>query len=70
MTTPDTDPHVERDRLRYQAYADDRPLAARVAIYRYAVDPVDLHSRVLSHLGERAGGDVLDLGCGPGSYLA
>jgi len=67
---PGTDPFVERDRLRHQAYADDKPLAARASIYQYAAEPIDLHDRVLALLGEFAGGDVLDVGCGPGAYLA
>jgi len=59
---------TDRTALRTQAYADHRPLAARVSIYQWQRDRVDLPALAL---GELAGttGTVLDAGCGLGTYV-
>lgn len=61
-----TDPRT----LRFAAYAEPAPLAARQAIYRFQRPHLDLPAvmlRALAHV--RAGAVVGDLGCGNGAYL-
>ena len=59
---------IDRTALRTTAYGDRRPLAARVAIYRWQQDPVDLPGLALAALAG-VGGAVLDAGCGLGTYV-
>lgn len=55
--------------LKTEAYADSRNLAARANIYRYRVPKASFPEWALSHLPSRLD-SVLDVGCGPGTYLA
>jgi SAM-dependent methyltransferase len=57
-------------RLSELAYADSGPLNARARLYDYEVEPFPLVEWVLSHVSLPAEGSVLDVGCGPGRYLA
>jgi SAM-dependent methyltransferase len=59
---------TDRTALRTTAYGDRGPLAARVAIYRWQQDPVDLPGLALAALAG-VGGVVLDAGCGLGTYV-
>jgi SAM-dependent methyltransferase len=65
-----TELSVDRDHLRKVAYADSRRLRDRAALYRYRRNPQSLSRWVLSHTDWPAGARVLDVGCGPGLYLA
>jgi SAM-dependent methyltransferase len=65
-----TDPSTDRRRLVDHAYRDSGPLLARGSIYRYQRDPVDIHGWVLGQLSWTDGARALDVGCGPGFYLA
>ncbi len=64
-----SDARTDPDRLRGEAYADSGNLAARISIYAYRDDDVDLIPWVLEQVGWPAPGPVLDVGCGPGRYL-
>ncbi len=68
------DPSTDRDRLVGVAYATPAPLAARSALYAYQREPIDIATWVLDlvelHQPLSAGSRVLDIGCGPGWYLA
>jgi ubiquinone/menaquinone biosynthesis C-methylase UbiE len=65
-----TDPSTDRERLVGHAYKDSGPLLARGSIYRFQRDPVPIHEWVLGQLDWDEGVSVLDVGCGPGFYLA
>ena len=65
-----TDPSTDRERLVEHAYKTRRPLLARGNIYRYQRDPVAIHPWVLGQVDWPAGTRALDVGCGPGLYLA
>jgi SAM-dependent methyltransferase len=54
--------------LKSVAYIDSRNLSARSDIYRFAVPGVPFWEWALSHLPSDLGA-VLDVGCGPGTYL-
>jgi SAM-dependent methyltransferase len=54
--------------LAGDAYADDRYLVARQALYRWQQPAHDLPGRVLHHLRSQSG-VVVDVGCGNGRYL-
>jgi SAM-dependent methyltransferase len=59
---------TDRQTLRTAAYADREPLAARLSIYRWQRNRIDLPGLALSALaGVR--GTVLDAGCGLGTYV-
>lgn len=63
---PATDPHT----LRQHAYATDELLNMRYQIHeRYSVPKVDFPEWVLSRIEWRGDEQVLDVGCGPGTYL-
>jgi SAM-dependent methyltransferase len=66
MTDARTDPTA----LRTEAYADSGNLAARISIYAFRDDDVELIPWVVGQVGWPAPGPVLDVGCGPGRYLA
>lgn len=66
MTTPGTDRTV----LRTAAYADRTKLDDRRNIYSYREPQFDLVDAVLDRLSLAPGDAVLDVGCGPGTYLA
>lgn len=58
---------TDRTALTTRGYAGHRPLAARLSIYDYQVDRVDLPGLAVAALaGVR--GTVLDAGCGLGTY--
>lgn len=59
---------TDRTALRTQAYADNGPLAARISIYAWQRDKVDLPALALAELAEVTG-TVLDAGCGLGTYV-
>ena len=59
---------TDRTSLRQDAYADHGPLAARVAIYQWQRDKVDLPALALRQL-DGTTGTVLDAGCGLGTYV-
>jgi len=59
---------TDRTALRTRAYADQQPLAARVSIYQWQRDKVDLPALALAELAEVTG-TVLDAGCGLGTYV-
>lgn len=67
-------PWIDRARLRGAAYGTTGPLASRAALYQYQDEPLDFQAWVLDlaeharTLDERH--RVLDVGCGPGWYLA
>jgi ubiquinone/menaquinone biosynthesis C-methylase UbiE len=56
--------------LRTAAYADAGKLDDRRNIYAYRRPTFDLIESVLDQFALAAGARVLDVGCGPGSYLA
>lgn len=64
MTTSFTD----RRELQTRAYADERPLETRRAIYRYRRPQLDLVGEVVHRLREIPAGVVADVGCGSGAY--
>jgi SAM-dependent methyltransferase len=59
---------TDRSALTTRAYADHAPLAARLSIYDWQVDRVDLPGLAVGALAE-ARGPVLDAGCGLGTYV-
>ncbi len=59
---------TDRTALRTEAYADRRPLAARLSIYDWQRDRVDLPGLALAGLAD-VRGTVLDAGCGLGTYV-
>lgn len=63
------EPAVDSGVLRTRAYADSRHLATRRDIYKYRTTKASLGGWVLSHLPHDLG-RVLDVGCGPGAWLA
>ena len=60
----------DRAFVKDTAYGDDANLAARQAIYRYQVDPVEFLGWALDHVEWRGDERVVDVGCGRGQYLA
>lgn len=60
---------TDRRVLVGQAYADPRPLKARMAIYRWQEPAVDLPAMAVSWLRDVTG-LVVDVGCGSGQYLS
>jgi SAM-dependent methyltransferase len=61
---------TDRTFLQQRAYADSTKLRARVSIYAYKDRPFDIWQWVLGLVDWPDGSRVLDVGCGPGSYLA
>jgi ubiquinone/menaquinone biosynthesis C-methylase UbiE len=64
------DPRTDRDRLVGHAYKTSAPFLARTDLYRYQRDPVDIRRWVLDRAQWAPGARMLDVGCGPGRYLA
>lgn len=64
MTTAFTD----RRELQTKAYADERPLETRRAIYEYRRPRLDLVGEVVHRLRDIPAGVVADVGCGSGAY--
>ena len=64
-----SDARTDPDRLQADAYADSGNLSARISIYAYRDDDVELIPWVLGLVAWPAPGPVLDVGCGPGRYL-
>jgi SAM-dependent methyltransferase len=60
---------TDRAHLTGKAYADSGNLRARGDIYRWQQPPVDLAEWVLQQVEWDGVRRVLDIGCGPGSYL-
>ena len=59
----------ERSQLRAQ-YADPTNLGKRASLYAHQVPQFDLPGMALELLGDEAlAGPVIDVGCGPGTYL-
>lgn len=67
MTTT-TPAHTDREALRTRAYADERPLETRRAIYDYRRPKLDLVGEVVHRLRDVPGGVLADVGCGSGAY--
>jgi SAM-dependent methyltransferase len=65
-----SDVGFDRSFIKDTAYGDDANLAARQAIYRYQVDPVEFLGWALGQIEWRGGERVVDVGCGRGQYLA
>jgi SAM-dependent methyltransferase len=67
-------PATDRARLTGPAYGTPGPLAARAALYQYQDEPLDLRTWVFDLVEQEHALDssrrVLDVGCGPGGYLA
>ena len=61
---------IDRDVLRTKAYADSGPLMRRVGLYAHRQPRSELVELVASHVPERPEGPVVDVGCGPGLFLA
>jgi ubiquinone/menaquinone biosynthesis C-methylase UbiE len=64
------DPRTDRDRLVGHAYKTSAPFLARTGLYRYQRDPIDIRRWVLDRARRAPGARMLDVGCGPGRYLA
>jgi len=64
-----SDPYTDRTVLTTQAYADPGRLTDRISLYRYREEPLDLPA-VGAELVRDVAGPVLDVGCGPGRYVA
>jgi len=61
---------TDRTFLQEQAYADSTRLRARVSIYAYRDRPGNIWEWVLGLVDWPEGARALDVGCGPGTYLA
>ncbi len=59
---------TDRTALTTRGYSSHGPLAARMSIYRWQVDPVDLPGLAVREL-TGVSGAVLDAGCGLGTYV-
>ena len=64
-----TDATTDRQLLTRNAYPDSANLRARASIYDYKHPPDDFFSFVLGQIEWPEGATVLDVGCGPGTYL-
>ena len=64
-----TDAATDRRLLTEQSYPDSSNLLSRKSIYDYKQPDADWLGWVLGHTDWPEGARVLDVGCGPGSYL-
>ncbi|MCU1427583.1 MAG: bioC2, partial [Actinomycetia bacterium] len=62
--------HTDRVRLTTEAYANSNRLGERIALYDYEREPMDFVGWVVSRVTVVPDARVLDVGCGPGRYLA
>jgi SAM-dependent methyltransferase len=65
-----TRPETDRAFLQGDAYADSTKLNSRASLYDHRIPAGSLHDWVLGLTDWPEGARVLDVGCGPGSYLA
>jgi len=65
-----TDATTDRRLLTTEAYPDGTNLRARMSIYDFKTPDTDFFTWVLGHADFTDDLRVIDLGCGPGSYLA
>jgi SAM-dependent methyltransferase len=65
-----TDATTDRTLLTEHAYPDSTNLNARSSIYEFRTPVVDFFEWVLAHTTWGDPVSMLDVGCGPGSYLA
>jgi SAM-dependent methyltransferase len=63
------DPYTDRTVLTTEAYADPGRLSARYSLYAHREPPLDLAALATGLLHD-VPGPVLDIGCGPGRYVA
>ena len=63
-------PGTDRAYLQTEAYPDSTKLRTRASIYQYRTPPGTMGDWVLARTEWPPGCRVLDVGCGPGSYLA
>jgi SAM-dependent methyltransferase len=63
------DPYTDRTALTTEAYADPARLTARYSLYEHRWPPLDLPA-IGAGLLHDAAGPVVDVGCGPGRYVA
>ncbi len=62
-------PWTDRQHLTTAAYADSANLTARADIYHYQQPHIDIVGWALDQVQWRGDEQVVDVGCGPGSYL-
>jgi SAM-dependent methyltransferase len=65
-----TEHGTDRAFLQQDAYADSSKLHSRSSLYEYRIPPGSFYEWVLARTDWPAGARVLDVGCGPGGYLA
>jgi cyclopropane fatty-acyl-phospholipid synthase-like methyltransferase len=63
------DPGTDQRCLREEAYPDSTNLNARASIYAFKTPQLDFWDWALDHATWESGQRVLDIGCGPGTYL-
>lgn len=61
---------VDRDYLRHVTYATPGGLLARTSMYEHQRPKIDLVAAVLDAAGDVEARRLVDIGCGPGRYLA
>lgn len=69
MSYREFDLYVDRKHLATKAYGDSGNLQARSDIYMYQQPKVNLPDWVLGQVSWRGDERVVDVGCGPGTYL-
>lgn len=65
-----TDATTDRRLLTNEAYPDSSNLRARMSIYDFKTPDRDFFAWVLAHADWPDGAVVVDVGCGPGTYLS
>jgi ubiquinone/menaquinone biosynthesis C-methylase UbiE len=66
----DVDPRTDRRRLVDHAYASSVELRGRLGLYDFMVEPFDLRTWVVEQVPVDDDAHIIDVGCGPGLYLA